>query len=74
MFTANIEERIRMTLPKVLLIGAGLTAMAACTPTVRLEPSDKPIKIDLNVNITQEVRVILDKEVEDLIADNPDLF
>ncbi|WP_349679570.1 YnbE family lipoprotein [Hyphomonas sp. UBA3601] len=39
-----------------------------------MEPSDKPIKIDLNVNITQEVRVILDKEVEDLIADNPDLF
>ena len=74
MFTPNIEERIRMTLPKVLLIVAGLTAMAACTPTVRLEPSDKPIKIDLNVNITQEVRVILDKEVEDLIADNPDLF
>nr|WP_290483473.1 YnbE family lipoprotein [Hyphomonas sp. UBA3601] len=32
------------------------------------------MKIDLNVNITQEVRVILDKEVEDLIADNPDLF
>ncbi|MEP1600123.1 MAG: YnbE family lipoprotein [Hyphomonas sp.] len=28
----------------------------------------------MNVNITQEVRVILDKEVEDLIADNPDLF
>lgn len=63
-----------MTLPKALLIGAGVVAMAACTPTVRIEPSDKPIKIDLNVNITQEVRVILEKEVEDLIADNPDLF
>ena len=51
-----------------------MPALVACTPTVRIEPSDKPIKIDLNVNITQEVRVILDKEVEDLIADNPDLF
>ncbi len=63
-----------MTLPKALLIGACVASMAACTPTVRIEPSDKPIKIDLNVNITQEVRVILEKEVEDLIAENPDLF
>ncbi|WP_416879469.1 YnbE family lipoprotein [Litorimonas sp.] len=48
--------------------------MSACTPTVKIEPSDKPIKIDLNVKIDQEVRVRLDKDVEELIADNPDLF
>lgn len=52
-------------------LGGGLTA---CTPTVKIEPSDKPIKIDLNVKIDQEVRVRLDKDVEELIADNPDLF
>ena len=63
-----------MNYSKALLAGAGIAALVACTPTVRIEPCDKPIKIDLNVNITQEVRVILDKEVEDLIADNPDLF
>ena len=63
-----------MTLSKALLIGAGFSAVVACTPTIRIEPSDKPIKIDLNVNITQEVCVILEKEVENLIADNPDLF
>ena len=63
-----------MNYSKALLAGAGIAALVACTQTVRIEPSDKPIKIDLNVNITQEVRVILDKEVEDLIADNPDLF
>ncbi len=50
--------------------------VAACTPTVRLEPSDKPIRIDLNVNmnITQEVRIRVEREVESLIANNPDLF
>ena len=58
----------------LVCLGAGFAIMAACTPTVRIEPSDKPIKIDLNVNITQEVRVILDREVEDLIAENPELF
>ncbi|MEM7663766.1 MAG: YnbE family lipoprotein [Pseudomonadota bacterium] len=49
-------------------------ALAACSPTVKLEAPDKPIEINLNVKIDQEVRVRLDKDVEDLIADNPDLF
>jgi len=58
-------------LPVILALGV---AAAACTPTVKIVAPDKPIEINLNVKITQEVRVILDKEVEDLIADNPDLF
>ncbi|MFN4025011.1 MAG: YnbE family lipoprotein [Hyphomonas sp.] len=58
----------------IILAAAGAVALSACTHTVRLEPSDKPIKIDLNVNITQEVRIKLEREVEDLIANNPDLF
>ena len=48
--------------------------LMACSPTVKIEPSDKPIVINLNVKIDQEVRVRLDKDVEDLIANNPDLF
>lgn len=64
---------------KSVIIGASVMAfssggLSACTPTVRIEPSDKPIRIDLNVKIDQEVRVRLDKDVEELIADNPDLF
>ena len=63
-----------MTPPKALLL-AGCAALAtACTPTIRIEPSDKPITINLNVKIDQEVRIKLDKEVESLITDNPDLF
>lgn len=52
----------------------GVAALIACSPTVKIEPSDKPIVINLNVKIDQEVRVRLDKDVEDLIANNPDLF
>ncbi len=48
-------------------------ALGACT-TVRLEGGEKPIEVNLNVKIDQEVRVKLDKEIEDLIADNPDIF
>ncbi|HAY07688.1 MAG TPA: YnbE family lipoprotein [Hyphomonas sp.] len=63
-----------MAYQKVLLAAAGAAALAACTPTVRIEPSDKPIRIDLNVKIDQTVRIQLEREVENLINANPDLF
>ena len=50
------------------------TLCVACQPKVQIVPSEKPIVIELNVNINQEIRVRLDKDVEDLISDNPDLF
>ena len=48
--------------------------LAACSPTVKIQAPDKPIEINLNVKIDQEVHLKLDREVEDLIANNPDLF
>ena len=64
------NKPVKLALPALIaLIGA-----SACTPTVKIVAPDKPIEINLNVKITQEVRIILDQEVEDLIADNPDLF
>ena len=51
-----------------------VTLSAACQPKVQIVPSEKPIVIELNVNINQEIRVRLDKDVEDLISENPDLF
>lgn len=56
------------------LVVAVAMGAAACTPTVRIEASDKPITINLNVKIDQEVRYRLDKDLEDAIAKNPDLF
>ena len=58
-----------------LLLSAALAAsLAACSPTVKLQAPTEPITINLNVKIDQEVRIKLDKEVEDLIANNPDIF
>jgi len=51
-----------------------LTLCVACQPKVQIVPSEKPIVIELNVNINQEIRVRLDEDVEDLITENPDLF
>ena len=58
----------------ILAIVALAAATTACTPTVKLQAPTEPITINLNVKIDQEVRVKLDKEVEDLIASNPDIF
>jgi len=41
---------------------------------VKVQAPDKPITINLNVKIDQEIRLKIDKDVEELIADNPDLF
>lgn len=55
---------------------AGLVAalLAACQPTVKIEAPDKPIVINLNVKIEQEVRIKIEREVEDLLKSEPDLF
>lgn len=60
-----------MRLFSVLALGVAVTA---CAPTVKIEAPNKPIEINLNVKIDQEVRVRLDESVEDLISSNPDLF
>jgi hypothetical protein len=55
----------------VLVLGVGLVG---CNPTVKVEAPDKPIVINLNVKIEQEVRVKVDKDVESLVNNNPNLF
>jgi hypothetical protein len=49
-------------------------AAAACQPTVRVEPPKEPIVVNMNVKIEHEVRVRVERDVEDLFAENPDLF
>jgi len=54
-------------------LGLGL-ALAACQPTVRVEAPDKPIVINLNVKIEQDVRIRLEKDVEQVLEGNPAIF
>jgi len=55
----------------ILTMGAFLLS---CTPTVKVEPPDKPITINLNVKIEHEIRVKVDKELEDVFSDDSGLF
>lgn len=54
------------TLLVILFLGV------ACTPTVKVEAPDKPIEINMNINIKHEILIKVEKQVEDLLED--DLF
>lgn len=60
--------------PALGAVALSALLLGACQPSVKIEPPDKPIVIDLNVNIKQDVRVKVDRELEGLLEDNPDLF
>jgi hypothetical protein len=44
------------------------------TGCITIKAPDKPIEINLNVNIKQEVILSLKKDASDLITSNPELF
>lgn len=41
---------------------------------IQIAAPEKPIEINLNVNVKQEVVVRLQKDADDFIANNPELF
>jgi len=47
------------------------TVLAGC---VQVSAPDKPIEINLNINIRQEVVVRLQQDAKDLIKENPGVF
>jgi hypothetical protein len=42
----------------------------ACTPTVKVEAPDKPIEINMNINIKHEILIKVEKQVEELLDDD----
>lgn len=47
---------------------------AACTPTVEVKPPNEPITINLNVKIEHEIRVKVDRELDELFSEDSGLF
>lgn len=59
---------------RIVLYPALAGALAGCQPTVKVEAPDKPIEINMNIHIEQEVRVRVERDLDSTIAQNPDLF
>lgn len=53
----------------VLAVGA-----VGCTPTVQLAPPKEPITINLNVKVEHEIRVKVDKELDEVFSKESALF
>ena len=48
--------------------------LSSCAPTVRVEAPDKPIEINLNVNIEHNVKIQMDKQLDNLMQNQKDIF
>lgn len=47
---------------------------AGCAPTVKVAPPEKPITINLNVKIEHEIRVKVEKDLDNLFSEESELF
>lgn len=48
---------------------AAILLVVACTPTVRVA-ADDPITINLNVNIQHDIRIRVERELDDLFSES----
>lgn len=80
LFVVEMEKRLMRKVAKMLSIAPSIIAVGfiavACTPTVRIEAPDKPIEINLNINmkIEQNVRVRVERELDRANQANPGIF
>lgn len=58
--------------PVAILWGA--CCLLGCTPSVKFEAPDKPIEINMNIKIEHEIRLKIEKDVDELIANQKELF
>ena len=57
-------------LAPALLVAATVLSLGACTPTIRLEVAP----IEIYAKLDADVRVRLDRELQQLLVENPNLF
>jgi hypothetical protein len=59
---------------QVAKLAGALAAAAPLTGCITVKPPDKPIEVNLNVDIKQEVTVRLQQDVQQMIQKNPQAF
>ena len=64
-----MNRRVAMVLAGLLFLG-----VVACSPSVKIEAPEKPIVINLNVKIEQEVRIRVEKDLESLFESKDKIF
>lgn len=64
----------RMKLQPAIAALMAVLWIAACSPTVKMQAPDKPIEINMNVKIEHEIRVKVERDIEEMLEENKDLF
>ena len=59
---------------RIILASCLLCLATACTPTVQVNAPKEPITINLNVKIEHEIRIKVDKELDNLFTEDNELF
>ena len=67
-------EAIMAKLQIPFLLGILTLFLFGCTPRVEIAPPTEPITINLNVKIQHEILVKVDKELDNLFAEEKGLF
>lgn len=62
-------QQVSISARSALIALIALTTLQGCAPTVKIEPPDKPIVINLNVKIEHEIKIKVDKELDQLLSD-----
>ncbi|WP_193165895.1 YnbE family lipoprotein [Microbulbifer hainanensis] len=64
-----------MTTTRLLpLVLTAFVVIAGCTPTVAVQAPSEPITVNLNVKIQHEIRIKVDKELDNLFEDKEGIF
>jgi len=74
MNVVTARYRVVLVIAMGYLITALALPLAGCSPTVKIEAPDKPIEINLNIKIEQEVRIKVERDLEKVFAEDPELF
>jgi hypothetical protein len=57
-----------------MLVFLTTVVLGSCTPRVEVAVPDKPITINLNVKIDHEIRVKVEKDLDNVFTDKSGLF
>jgi len=70
------QPRTRMVFRNLasILVFLATVVLVSCTPRVEVAAPEKPITINLNVKIDHEIRVKVEKDLDNVFTDQSGLF
>lgn len=70
-----LDRRFHLSgMTRAVTLGLTMVMLAGTAGCVNVTAPDKPIEIDLNINVTQQVVYRLDSEAKSVIQQNPGIF